>query len=96
MLKRLLVILICAQPFLAQAHCSFDASTQTLEVRTRPVAEAKYDCNITSNLNSANAAAQATAGAPYRRSNTEKLRSFTDLKKQAEYLSNADRYYGQR
>lgn len=96
--KRLLLVLGLFSPLAAQANCnSFDASTRTLQVRTQAPQARKVECDasgyaISEGSTPAGAAHHSTS----RRSNVEKLRGFTDLKRQAEYLNNAQRYYGQR
>jgi len=97
MSRRLLVIFALFSPLAAQANCSsFDASTQTLEIRTRAANADRVECDASGYALKDDGPANAAPTPPDRRSSTDKLRAFKDLKRQAEYLDNPSRYYGQR
>ncbi|TCS39305.1 hypothetical protein EDC30_101261 [Paucimonas lemoignei] len=97
MVKRLLITVSFLTPLASHADCSvFDASTQTLHIHTRADKDDKTVCNTSPRAAGTGSQDESLQNSRNPRSNTEKLRSFTDLKRQAEYLSNSPRYYGQR
>lgn len=92
-----LIVLGLSSPLAAEAGCnSFDADTRTLQIRTQAAKEARAECNASGYAANHNGGTQAASNVSGRRSNTEKLRAFTDLRRQAEYLNNSQQYYGQR
>lgn len=97
MLKRLFIAVSFFTPLASHANCSvFDSNTQTLNVHTRVAKEEKVTCNASAGLSNSSPLSDSAQNPAYRRSNTEKLRAFTDLKRQSEYLSNTQHYYGQK
>jgi hypothetical protein len=97
MLKRLLIVFCLIIPPAAQANCNrFDANTQTLQVGMQPANAMKIECGASGYAVNESVSAQAAKNPQTQRSTTEKIRAFSDLRRQAEYLGSTQNYYGQR